>query len=123
MKTDPEFLRPAEVDHLVGDASKARDVLGWEPPRLAGACGGPSTPPPGGGGEIANRYLRGDEIEIGALHNPLDIPVARVRYVDHRPVSELRRTIRKSRTSRSSTSTSWTTASGWRRSPTRSRTS
>jgi GDPmannose 4,6-dehydratase len=28
---DPEFLRPAEVDHLVGDASKARSKLGWEP--------------------------------------------------------------------------------------------
>jgi GDPmannose 4,6-dehydratase len=28
---DPEFLRPAEVDHLVGDASKAKDKLGWEP--------------------------------------------------------------------------------------------
>ncbi len=28
---DPEFLRPAEVDHLVGDASKARTKLGWEP--------------------------------------------------------------------------------------------
>jgi GDPmannose 4,6-dehydratase len=28
---DPEFLRPAEVDHLVGDASKARDQLGWQP--------------------------------------------------------------------------------------------
>jgi GDPmannose 4,6-dehydratase len=31
VKTDPEFLRPAEVDHLVGDASKARQKLGWEP--------------------------------------------------------------------------------------------
>jgi GDPmannose 4,6-dehydratase len=31
VKTDPEFLRPAEVDHLVGDASKARKKLGWEP--------------------------------------------------------------------------------------------
>ena len=30
VKTDPEFLRPAEVDHLVGDSSKARDKLGWE---------------------------------------------------------------------------------------------
>jgi GDPmannose 4,6-dehydratase len=29
--SDPEFLRPAEVDHLVGDASKAREELGWEP--------------------------------------------------------------------------------------------
>jgi GDPmannose 4,6-dehydratase len=28
---DPEFLRPAEVDHLVGDASKAKEKLGWEP--------------------------------------------------------------------------------------------
>ena len=28
---DPLFLRPAEVDHLVGDASKARRELGWEP--------------------------------------------------------------------------------------------
>jgi GDPmannose 4,6-dehydratase len=31
LKTDPEFLRPAEVDHLVGDASKAKRELGWEP--------------------------------------------------------------------------------------------
>jgi GDPmannose 4,6-dehydratase len=29
--TDPAFLRPAEVEHLIGDASKARRVLGWEP--------------------------------------------------------------------------------------------
>ncbi len=28
---DPRFMRPAEVDLLVGDASKARAVLGWEP--------------------------------------------------------------------------------------------
>jgi GDPmannose 4,6-dehydratase len=28
---DPKFLRPAEVDHLVGDATKAREKLGWEP--------------------------------------------------------------------------------------------
>ena len=28
---DPRFLRPAEVDHLVGDASKARRELGWAP--------------------------------------------------------------------------------------------
>jgi GDPmannose 4,6-dehydratase len=28
---DPQFLRPAEVDHLIGDASKARAKLGWEP--------------------------------------------------------------------------------------------
>jgi GDPmannose 4,6-dehydratase len=28
---DPRFFRPAEVDHLLGDASKARAELGWEP--------------------------------------------------------------------------------------------
>ncbi|HNY92778.1 MAG TPA: GDP-mannose 4,6-dehydratase, partial [bacterium] len=28
---DPNYFRPAEVDLLVGDASKARTVLGWEP--------------------------------------------------------------------------------------------
>jgi GDPmannose 4,6-dehydratase len=28
---DPRFMRPAEVDHLVGDASKAREQLGWAP--------------------------------------------------------------------------------------------
>ena len=28
---DPSFVRPAEVDHLVGDASRARTELGWEP--------------------------------------------------------------------------------------------
>ena len=27
---DPAFLRPAEVDLLVGDATKARAVLGWK---------------------------------------------------------------------------------------------
>jgi len=28
---DERFLRPAEVDELVGDSQKARDVLGWTP--------------------------------------------------------------------------------------------
>lgn len=28
---DERFMRPAEVDHLVADASRARDDLGWEP--------------------------------------------------------------------------------------------
>ena len=31
VRVDPQFLRPAEVDHLIGDASKAKRVLGWEP--------------------------------------------------------------------------------------------
>jgi GDPmannose 4,6-dehydratase len=29
--SDPKFYRPAEVDQLVGDARKARKLLGWEP--------------------------------------------------------------------------------------------
>ena len=28
---DPKFVRPAEVDLLIGDASKAKQRLGWQP--------------------------------------------------------------------------------------------
>ena len=28
---DPTLIRPAEVEHLVGDCSKAREQLGWQP--------------------------------------------------------------------------------------------
>jgi GDPmannose 4,6-dehydratase len=31
VNSDDRFLRPAEVDQLVGDSSRAKDVLGWEP--------------------------------------------------------------------------------------------
>ena len=31
VRTDPKLLRPAEVDHLIGDATKAKRTLGWEP--------------------------------------------------------------------------------------------
>ena len=31
VEIDPRYLRPAEVDLLQGDASKASDVLGWTP--------------------------------------------------------------------------------------------
>ena len=31
VREEPALLRPAEVDHLVGDATKARRVLGWAP--------------------------------------------------------------------------------------------
>jgi GDPmannose 4,6-dehydratase len=31
VEQDPRFMRPAEVDLLVGDASKARERLGWKP--------------------------------------------------------------------------------------------
>ena len=37
---DERYMRPAEVDLLVGDSSKAREVLGWKPevsfPELVG---------------------------------------------------------------------------------------
>ena len=31
VKQDPRFFRPSEVDLLVGDATKARTKLGWQP--------------------------------------------------------------------------------------------
>jgi GDPmannose 4,6-dehydratase len=31
VRVDPKFFRPAEVEHLIGDSSKAREQLGWEP--------------------------------------------------------------------------------------------
>lgn len=30
VRVDPDLLRPAEVDHLIGDAGKARRELGWQ---------------------------------------------------------------------------------------------
>jgi GDPmannose 4,6-dehydratase len=31
VEIDPRYFRPTEVDELLGDASKARKTLGWEP--------------------------------------------------------------------------------------------
>ena len=31
IKVNPRYFRPTEVDSLLGDASKAKDKLGWEP--------------------------------------------------------------------------------------------
>jgi len=31
VKVNPKFYRPAEVDLLIGDPQKAKDILGWEP--------------------------------------------------------------------------------------------
>jgi GDPmannose 4,6-dehydratase len=31
VRVNPNFFRPAEVDLLLGDSSKAKEVLGWEP--------------------------------------------------------------------------------------------
>ena len=31
VKIDPRYYRPTEVDLLIGDATKAKRLLGWEP--------------------------------------------------------------------------------------------
>jgi len=31
VEVDPRYFRPTEVEELLGDASKARKALGWEP--------------------------------------------------------------------------------------------
>ena len=31
MKVDERYFRPAEVETLLGDPSKAREMLGWKP--------------------------------------------------------------------------------------------
>jgi len=40
VKFDDRYLRPTEVDSLIGDPSKAAEILGWKPevlaPELAG---------------------------------------------------------------------------------------
>ena len=30
-KIDPHYFRPTEVDLLIGDATKAKEKLGWQP--------------------------------------------------------------------------------------------
>ena len=46
VEIDPKYYRPAEVDALCGDASKAREKLGWEPTRRRSrsSCGSWSSP-------------------------------------------------------------------------------
>jgi GDPmannose 4,6-dehydratase len=31
VEVDPNYFRPTEVDYLLGDPSKAKEELGWEP--------------------------------------------------------------------------------------------
>ena len=31
VRVNPRYFRPAEVDNLIGDSSKARKILGWKP--------------------------------------------------------------------------------------------
>ncbi len=51
VEIDPRYFRPTEVDELCGDASKARQILGWQPQ---------TTFP-----EIVRIMLRADLAEIG----------------------------------------------------------
>src|SRR5712664_4109764 len=50
VRVDPHYFRPSEVDALLGDASKARKMLGWKPGiaasparRWCGSCGPAAT--------------------------------------------------------------------------------
>ena len=54
VKINPEFYRPAEVDVLIGNSTKAREILGWTP-KIAF-------------GELVKRMVRGD-CNV-ALHRP-----------------------------------------------------
>ena len=35
VEVDPKYFRPAEVDQLLGDPTKARTVLGWNPQKTS----------------------------------------------------------------------------------------
>ena len=35
VEVDPKYFRPAEVDQLLGDPSKAKNVLGWNPQKTS----------------------------------------------------------------------------------------
>ena len=35
IEVDPKYFRPAEVDQLLGDPSKAREQLGWNPQKTS----------------------------------------------------------------------------------------
>lgn len=38
VKVNPKFYRPTEVELLIGDASKAKKLLGWEPKVTLQVC-------------------------------------------------------------------------------------
>lgn len=52
VEIDPRYLRPTEVDHLLGDASKARARLGWKPKVMFT--------------ELISRMVRADEADVRA---------------------------------------------------------
>ena len=140
---DPRFMRPAEVDLLIGDASKAREVLGWKPrvvvPRAGRAHGrrGPRGDPAGlvtmtrafvtgisgqDGGYLAERLLA-DGVEVHALAHA-DEPPPRLPgggAAHRRPDPRRRRSARCSSTSRRTRSTTSPRSPRWpARGPSRS---
>jgi GDPmannose 4,6-dehydratase len=38
VKVDPKYFRPTEVDLLLGDNTKIKNALGWEPKVRSGDC-------------------------------------------------------------------------------------
>jgi hypothetical protein len=63
---------------------------------------------------IARHFLRGQGLEIGALHNPLVLPPgAAARYVDVAPIEVLAGALPRGRGQDPARPTSWTTASCW----------
>ena len=62
VRTDSSLLRPVDVEHLVGDSSKARQRLGWEPrtrlPELVGLMVDHDL-------ELLTRRLREEEVSAG----------------------------------------------------------
>ena len=76
VRLDPAFLRPAEVDHLIADATLARTRLGWEP----------TTPFP----ELVSMMVDADLERLEhAAHRSERAPVATVRRAgEHSPAFE-----------------------------------
>jgi GDPmannose 4,6-dehydratase len=69
VRFDERYLRPSEVDSLIGDASKAERLLGWKPAVYAE--------------ELAQIMTRA---ELDALHRPVNVPVTLSREaVEGRP--------------------------------------
>jgi GDPmannose 4,6-dehydratase len=56
VRFDDRYLRPSEVDALIGDASKAAELLGWKPRVL--------TP------ELARIMVEADAAALGVAHQP-----------------------------------------------------
>lgn len=63
IEIDPQFFRPAEVHRLLGDASKARKVLGWVPNY-----------------DFEQLVARMVDYEIKALSSPSQIPTDKAGY-------------------------------------------